>query len=264
MKWFESLDPRRLFAAELVGAVNYESGFYGAGDRVAIDATLKQSVDGGGQTGVSILFAVLLSKDKTLGNADDVLLASGVFLKAAGAGVMTQSMVGAIGEAPVAGSYYTAVKVQDPASPTASVSWSAGRDTTLIAAPLNATVVGDTLVAGGTSKNDRVTVRENSASVIVTINGKSSAIRRLAVPGGGLVFNLGGGNDALACYGGHGVTARLTVNGGKGDDTIVGGLADDRLDGGGGNDKLAGAAGSDTLIGGAGNDALDGLSLIHI
>lgn len=56
-----------------------------------------------------------------------------------------------------------------------------------------------------------------------------------AADSGGMVFDLGGGNDSLYAGGGH-----------------------DQIDGGSGYDLLYGEAGNDTLSGGAGNDSLYG------
>ena len=101
-----------------------------------------------------------------------------------------------------------------------------------------------------------------------------------------VTVDLGGGNDTMTLTGGH-AFARLTVNGGDGDDVLVasptarggigedtisggncgadplaeclleGGPDDDILTGGTGNDRLGGGTGSDQLAGNFGRDTAD-------
>jgi Ca2+-binding RTX toxin-like protein len=95
---------------------------------------------------------------------------------------------------------------------------------------------------------------------------------------GGIVANLGGGNDDLfdlyQSTGGlpdkslkvdlgagddkfTGGDGGETVSGGPGNDELKGAGGDDALDGGDGNDKLIGEAGADALTGGNGDDQFD-------
>ena len=96
---------------------------------------------------------------------------------------------------------------------------------------------------------------------------------------GGIVANMGGGNDHVTHLGLAGGTlpdgslrvdlgpgddefkgddGRETVSGGPGNDTLTGGAGDDVFDGGDGNDILTGDGGRDQLVAGAGDDTLDG------
>lgn len=249
---FSPLESRRLMSVSLSGSASYETGFYGAGDLIDVDISLKQGA-GGSQTGFPVTVTVYLSKDKTIGNSDDITFSSTVFIVDAKAKTQTQSVLGQVKEGDAAGSYYTAVVAEDlsQAGNGKTTNWSAGKDTTIITQQLASTTVN------GTSKNDRVTVRENWHSLIVTVNGKSSVIDRSKAPA--LTFNLGSGNDSFGVFNNkHGVTASLTVNGSAGNDTITTGNGTDKIDGGSGNDKLAGGKNGDWIYGSTGNDAIDG------
>ncbi|WP_445148574.1 hypothetical protein [Baekduia sp. Peel2402] len=63
-------------------------------------------------------------------------------------------------------------------------------------------------------------------------------------------YDLGAGNDFAEGYGSE------VVNGGPGNDEIDGLSGDDELDGGDGNDKVNGGAGADVVRGGNGDDVL--------
>jgi Ca2+-binding RTX toxin-like protein len=253
---FSPLEARRLMAVDLTGSASYETGFCGAGDLVDVDVSLKQTAGGGSSTNFPVSVSVILSKDKTLGNADDITFTSTVFLLDASAKTQTQQVVGHIDEGDAAGSYYTAVRVDEmgvinESNENNNVTWSAGQDTTIITQALASTTIS------GSSKGDRVTVRENWHSLVVTVNGKSSVIDRSDAPV--LTFNLGSGNDSFSVFRNeHGVTASLHVNGGAGNDVITTGDGTDRIDGGSGNDKLAGGKNGDWIYGSSGNDAIDG------
>lgn len=253
---FAPLEARRLMAVDLTGSASYETGFYAAGDLIDVNLSLKQTEGGGGSTNFPVAVNVILSKDKTLGNGDDIQFTSGVFLLASSGKTQTQKSVASINDADAAGSYYTAVQVDtmgviNESNEKNNVTWSAGQDTTIIRQQLASTTIN------GTSKSDRVTVRENWHSLIVTVNGKSSAIDRSDAPT--LTFNLGSGNDSFSVFRNeHGVTASLHVNGGAGNDVITTGDGTDRIDGGSGNDKLAGGDNGDWIYGSSGNDAIDG------
>jgi Ca2+-binding RTX toxin-like protein len=69
-------------------------------------------------------------------------------------------------------------------------------------------------------------------------------------------FDLGSGDDHLTVA--SNVDARITADGGAGDDTLIGGKGNDHFDGGSGDDHLSGGDGRDFLNGGSGNDKLFG------
>lgn len=95
-------------------------------------------------------------------------------------------------------------------------------------------------------------------------------------PSGGIVVDMGGGNDKVHSYLADAPKARFAqydlgpgddfaegygseiVQGGPGTDEILGYDGDDELDGGDGNDKVSGGAGADTVRGGAGDDDVSG------
>jgi Ca2+-binding RTX toxin-like protein len=69
-------------------------------------------------------------------------------------------------------------------------------------------------------------------------------------------IRAGAGNDTVVID--SNVKARITVDGGSGDDVIIGGKGSDKLSGGSGNDIIAGRGGKDEISGGAGKDVLLG------
>jgi Ca2+-binding RTX toxin-like protein len=79
----------------------------------------------------------------------------------------------------------------------------------------------------------------------VTINGEDHFLTRAQLEA--THFDLGAGNDQM--YVDASVDARITVNGGAGDDRIKGGSGNDTIMGGSGNDRLRGGAGDDHIYG---------------
>jgi Ca2+-binding RTX toxin-like protein len=131
------------------------------------------------------------------------------------------------------------------------------------------------LVVNGNETADSIVVtpstQNGAASYDVKVNGytetvPASIVKAFSINGlggddviaiVGLVPNVrvdaGDGNDKVA-----GGDANDTLIGGAGKDTLDGGAGNDRLNGNGGNDRLFGSFGSDRLYGYAGNDLLDG------
>jgi Ca2+-binding RTX toxin-like protein len=110
-----------------------------------------------------------------------------------------------------------------------------------------------TLIANGTSGNNKITVSLVSGKLNVVNDGATSSFTATSVK----KINVYGlaGNDTITI--GAGVIGS-GVDGGTGDDVISGGTGNDTLGGGDGNDRLGGSDGSDWLKGGNGNDVLSG------
>lgn len=124
----------------------------------------------------------------------------------------------------------------------------------------------------GTNGRDAIFVTEADGVTTVVVNGRPT--RFLSATNPEITVNGLGGNDYINAF--FTTAARLTLDGGAGNDTLVGGQAgnvlrggtgndylfggrgNDRLDGGDGRDFLFGGAGSDVLRGGRGNDVLIG------
>lgn len=124
---------------------------------------------------------------------------------------------------------------------------------------------GARLVIEADGADDRITVRQDSATgeLSITINGVGHRFE----PGQAesVTIRTLGGNDSVQVD--ADVTQAIDIEGGDGDDVLVGGGGADRIDGGAGNDyvsggtgddRLRGDAGDDTLYGGAGGDVMDG------
>jgi hypothetical protein len=115
-------------------------------------------------------------------------------------------------------------------------------------------VAGNRVIVTGTGGADTIAVRTDptSAGQIVRIAGVDHRLP----PGVDVVVRAGAGDDTVTVE--RGVTVRVTLLGGAGDDRLAGGVGDDTLLGGRGRDTLLGGAGSDRILGGAGGDYLDG------
>jgi Ca2+-binding RTX toxin-like protein len=106
----------------------------------------------------------------------------------------------------------------------------------------------------GTTGDDTIGVTTDGAGNLVvfgTAGGpvvQTTAIEQVVIRGGG-------GNDTLTASNGIATLARLTLDGGAGDDSVRGGDGDDTLRGGDGNDVVAGGRGRDTATLGTGDDA---------
>jgi len=116
----------------------------------------------------------------------------------------------------------------------------------------------------------------NGGTAAIKVNGASLAAGQTSSKSGidKVLVNLSAGNDKFSTDGN--VNAKITVNGGAGNDTVTGsknadsllgndgndnfdaGSGNDFIDGGAGNDTAAGGKGSDTILGGIGNDLIGG------
>lgn len=135
------------------------------------------------------------------------------------------------------------------------------------------------------TKPDNITLKLLSSGNVQVVNNGSAAIKvngSSVAPGGTnskpgihkVLVNLAAGNDKFATDGN--VNAKITVNGGSGNDIVTGsknadsllgndgndsidaGSGNDFIDAGAGNDTASGSNGSDTILGGLGNDSLAG------
>jgi Ca2+-binding RTX toxin-like protein len=124
---------------------------------------------------------------------------------------------------------------------------------------------GGNLVVTGTASAETIEVRAALlGGVSVFVNNSLVPLGTFGVSGK-IIVNAGDGNDAITINGD--VKINADVFGGAGNDTIVGGGGHDYLDGGADNDQLTsrnlsdmllGALGDDTLLGGNGRDLLIG------
>ena len=123
-------------------------------------------------------------------------------------------------------------------------------------------VINSSVTAGGKQMASAYTNAVNLAAT-------ASTIKSLDINGAGkvtvdanaittLTMVDATGNSAGATVSATGATARVTFNGGAGDDMFTGGTQRDILNGGGGKDMLVGGDGDDIITGGAGADTLTG------
>ncbi len=118
------------------------------------------------------------------------------------------------------------------------------------------TKTGDKVVIETTKKDDKIGVPQDAKTgdVTVEVNGKTQTFS--GKDKDNLVIRAGEGNDTVTV--GKGVTVKLTIEGGDGDDTISGGKGKDILSGGIGDDTLKGGDGDDVIYAGQGKDKLYG------
>jgi Ca2+-binding RTX toxin-like protein len=121
-------------------------------------------------------------------------------------------------------------------------------------ATVTKTGVVTTIDAG--AGNDKINVSQNAATGEITVNVNGAKKTFSAVDSQNLVIKAGDGNDNIKV--GKGVTIKLTLDGGDGNDTINGGSGGDTINGGNGNDKIKGGSGNDTIEAGDGNDTING------
>ena len=210
---------------------------------------------GSDSKGFPVIVNTYLSKDKTFGNSDDVLLVGTVFLVDAKGKTQSHTETGTMPDSIKAGGYYVVTQVDqagliNESNEHNNVSFSRNQDVRIVTDKFSGDV-------NGSSKNDSVVIRGNSDNTIVTINGKSSYFDT-SDHAPTLNVKLGKGNDTLKTDGEFGLQVRLIADGGAGNDTLYGGAFDDSIAGGSGKDKIFGGTGNDTLLGGAGNDYLQG------
>lgn len=132
---------------------------------------------------------------------------------------------------------------------------------------------GRLVIRDSVGRNDNLTITFNagaqqvvivdSANNLTTSVGTQIGPREVRVPltsvtGGGLLADLGGGNDKITLANFPAALLAVSLFGGAGNDSLTGGAGAETFFGGDGNDAIVAGAGDDVLIGGTGNDKLDG------
>jgi Ca2+-binding RTX toxin-like protein len=131
-----------------------------------------------------------------------------------------------------------------------------GTDLTALRFALGTDGAADELVVNGSNGPDAVTATGAAGSATLTglPNGAMATIVGAQSPGDKLTVNTLGGGDAVDAAALAADAARLTVDGGAGDDTVRGGRGPDVLLGGDGNDDVDGNQGDDVAPLGPGDD----------
>jgi Ca2+-binding RTX toxin-like protein len=111
----------------------------------------------------------------------------------------------------------------------------------------------DTVISNGTGAADKITVAGTGGTIAVTGLAATINIAHSEAQDA-LVVNGLGGNDVIDAATLSADSAKLTIDGGAGNDKILGGSGADALIGGNGNDFIDGNRGDDLAIMGAGND----------
>jgi PKD repeat protein len=108
-----------------------------------------------------------------------------------------------------------------------------------------------TLLFGGTTGNDKITITKVTGGVYVDSQDTN---KTLYAPASKVIIFGGDGADSIQSN--SDVPVAFEIYGGAGNDTLKGGLVTDIIVGGGGNDQITGNDGRDLVIGGTGADAL--------
>jgi Ca2+-binding RTX toxin-like protein len=247
---FESLEDRRLMAADLTGSLNFKAGAYKTGDIVSGSFTIQNA--GSSTVTASFNIAVHLSTDKTYGNADDLSVIN-IPVSTDIPGHLTASFTA---DAPLPAivpgtAYYVAIKIDSQNK----VSESNESNNYIISdlAPIQVVNSSGALPVIGTDNADKIIVSKAPGVITVEMNGTKTNYSTSKVTT--VIVLPGAGDDSVTI--GNGITGDY-VYGGDGNDTIVGGDGVDSLSGGANKDRLYGAQGKDVLRGNGGNDALFG------
>jgi Ca2+-binding RTX toxin-like protein len=211
-----------------------------------------------------------LSKDTTIGNADDVLNDDDTATLDDGpiAPGDTQEAITPLGECPAGiapGNYYVAITLDyDKQVPETNET----NNFFITAAPV-ITVIDQaypTDSVHGSEGNDTITLEEGGVDVIsfnqvesqffVRLNGTPWYLQYIYESGHPLFIDSAGGNDKVVA--GPLIDFPLLITGSGGNDTIVGGNNYDSVSGANGKDKIFGGDGDDKLLGAAGNDYVNG------
>ncbi|MFL5054318.1 MAG: beta strand repeat-containing protein [Microvirga sp.] len=134
-----------------------------------------------------------------------------------------------------------------------------GTDVTRVEIDLGASL------GGGDGAADSIAVNGTSAGDAIQVLGAGTSVSVTGLPALVSITNAEGANDALIVNGFDGddtinaaalpaAVAKLTIDGGLGNDTITGSQGADLLIGGDGNDLVAGGRGDDVALLGAGDD----------
>jgi Ca2+-binding RTX toxin-like protein len=252
----EPVEPRRLLAVDLaVTGMSFDPQILAPGDPVVAQVTLQNA--GNEPTVLPFQYRLLLTRDTTLGNGDDVNLGTLTYSTSINALTnRTLEVSRTVPNGTAAGAYRLAIVLD-----TLNVFGEPDElNNTGIAANANATV--GTVFTGtsinGTAGKDVIELSQNKTTgrVIVLLNGQ--AFLRGTSGLSKLTIDAGSGDDKVFCADPDNFDIDLGVTGAGGNDTIIGGAGDDELSGANGKDKVFGNKGDDYLLGGASSDRLYG------
>ncbi len=110
--------------------------------------------------------------------------------------------------------------------------------------------IGSTLTVTGTDGNDQVSLSQTGSKLSVTVNGTTKSYTGVKA----VLVHARGGQDSLEVA--RGVTAKVALLGGSGDDTIRNHATGNFVLGNSGNDKIENFGKGGVVHGGFGNDHL--------
>jgi len=250
------LEVRRLLTIDLIASTTALAGYYGPLDGLQFEFTFSNIGSTSTDTGLPFFpqAFVTLTKDKVIGNADDIPRFAGTTVAEVEPGTpVTDSAGGTFDDTMEAGDYYIATIVDEAnafeeTNEANNVSFSKTASVRIVQQVLASQNVT------GTAGHDKITIEAHSNDEIITINGISSIVPS-SFPN---IFIEGGtGNDRIFVTNDQ-VLLTMLVTGGGGNDTIIGGNNGDELSGANGKDKVFGGPGDDYLLGGAAGDYLNG------
>jgi Ca2+-binding RTX toxin-like protein len=252
MTTLEPLESRRLLTIDVypVTLEIAEGSTFIAGETIDVRVVVANA--GNGATVLPVTGRVVLSVDRTFGNADDIVFGSFETPSLAAGGSREVSVARTLASNVPTGAYYVGVNVDvfnyfSETNETNNVGVSNARLVAVVPTiPTTPIQLGD--------GDDNVTITRDGTFVVLTVNGavwkqQASLLSRLQLFGNG-------GNDKIVAD--ALLATPLAISGGGGNDTIIGGAGNDELSGANGSDRVFGGRGDDHLIGGANNDRLYG------
>lgn len=266
---FDTLESRRLLAADLAASMSVSATGFKAGDVIAGTFTLQNLGNSIVTPTFKLRFA--LSTDTTYGNSDDlgsveVSVSQDVPPGTFPAGIQFALPVPA--NVP-AGQYYVVGKVDSGNAVSESNENNNVFNTSALGAFSIISATGELKLLGSPNAESVVIAKTATGFSVKT----GSAAAQVYSGATSILYDALGGNDSITIgnsingaviIGGDGDDYIVdgdganTLYGGAGKDKVYGGLGNDALRGNGGNDKLYGEGGLDRLYGYDGNDVLDG------
>jgi len=241
------LEPRCLFSADLVATISVTPGAYDVGEQIPVIVRIRNV---GTSTIMPSYNNVVLSRNKTIGDGDDIPIGSFNTSGLNNGQVAQQSLSPVVLGSFPKGEYFVGVRVDALQSVLES-----DERNTFFTDNADVNIPSPILEPGpitGTDGDDVITLANVNGRLSVTING----VTQTGTIPDSLFIDAGAGDDLVIAD--PSITIPLGITGNVGDDTLVGGSGNDELSGSFGNDRIVGGAGDDILFGGASNDYLSG------
>lgn len=199
-----------------------------------------------------------LSKNKVIGDADDVILFAPLEPGQPAGGGFTGTLTALVPQTAPAGQYYVFGKTDSgnaiaETNESNNIGWSATAVVTIPPQAITLDLTTHKLSMMGTAGNDTIKVTVDAQTVYASIGATTRSFAKSAITSVYISGNVG--NDAITVANGM---SGVTIYGGDGNDTIYAGSGNDVIYGNGGDDRIYGQDGADSVYAGLGADFIDG------